>query len=86
MQLVTVRIEGFGTVEVTSAAMDVTMGKYLPASPSQLRGIVRDRCEGDYWANVYDVSTLLMVLADMDCNVDSCSYSVDSYRACKVVR
>lgn len=62
-------IKGRGYFEVTTAAMDAAMARYLPASPAQLRAVAKERTGMDYY-DVLDVSAFLTILADFDYNVD----------------
>lgn len=53
------------TLSVHPIHLDAVMAKYLPASPRDLRTIVESRTGIDY-ADVHEVSTFLLILADLD--------------------
>lgn len=61
---VTVTIPERGTYAVSSAALDWAIQKYLPASPVGLRAVLAEH-SAVYFDDVFDVSALLVVLADL---------------------
>jgi len=75
---VSITIEGYGHVEVTSTALEVTIEKYLPATKRSLQEIYLERSELE-WETIRDwgIMEFMMVFADWDCNIDDCIYSVD---------
>lgn len=75
---ITADVPGHGQHKVTSDALDASIAKYLPASPAQLREIVEERTGLDY-AQVREVSTFLVILADFDHNSDGDPLALSSY-------
>lgn len=67
---ITADIPNHGVHSVTAAALDATIAKYLPTSTYDLRKVVERRSENK-WNDVADMTTLLVVLADFDHNIDS---------------
>jgi hypothetical protein len=70
--VLTVRIPDLGTYQVTGAALDWTIGRYLPASINQLRDLVASRVgiSPSELEGIRSLSTFLVLLADFDHNVD----------------
>lgn len=80
MDKLSLRIDGYGEVTVTTSALDAAMSRYLPASPSSLRTICEDRSGLDDLSYIKDVSSFLIMLADWDHNTDGSPLSVDAVR------
>lgn len=76
---ITVTVPGHGTYTVAAAALDVAIVSYLPASPHGLRRIVEERTGRDY-RDVTEVSSLLVILTDLDFNTDGHPLAVQSVR------
>jgi len=53
------------SIAITAGSLDAAVARYLPASPEQLRAEI-DRRTGTDYADVCDVTALLMVLAELD--------------------
>ena len=75
MPIISLTLKEYGFIGVTTSAMDLTITKYLPASPLALRQLIIDRAEVD--PGSIDITTALMMLADFDHNIDSSPFSVD---------
>lgn len=70
MNKLTLRIDGYGEMTVTTGALDAVIDRYLPNSPAALREICEERSGLDDLSYVKDVSAFLIMLADWDHNHD----------------
>jgi hypothetical protein len=70
MPTIELRLPGHGYYRVTTAALDATMSRYLPASPADLRAIVSEREPDIDYSEVTDAVAFLVILADWTYNVD----------------
>jgi hypothetical protein len=75
--VISVRVDGYGEYATTVEGLDLMIGKYLPASPRDLRARVRemygeDRCQGHIPEDVGDFSTFgESVYCDGRCRIES---------------
>ncbi len=65
---ITVNITGHGTYQTRAGALDLLIGRYLPASVAELRAKIEEKSDGmdiDY-SDLSTVTECLMVLAEYD--------------------